>query len=80
MAELSPSAQAVLDAYNSRWDNDLAAALCAAADQVAPEIKTPWNSTLSPIIPVGKLRAQLFAIAAELEGADKTRDWDHEHD
>ena len=31
---LSPAAQAVVDAYNSRWDNDLAAALRAAADQL----------------------------------------------
>jgi hypothetical protein len=34
MTELSPAAQAVLDAYRGRWDYDLAAALRAAADQL----------------------------------------------
>ena len=35
--QLSPAAEAVLDAYKGRWDYDLAAALRAAADQVVPE-------------------------------------------
>jgi hypothetical protein len=70
---LSPDAQAVMDAYinapcgKSRgvW---VAAALRAAADQVVPETTTPWNSTLTPMISAGEVRAKFLAIAAELEG------------
>jgi hypothetical protein len=78
---LSPTAQAVLDAANgansygpddclneSRWI--AAAALKAAADQVVPEITTPWNSTLTPMISAGEVRAKFLAIAAELEGGN----------
>jgi hypothetical protein len=78
MSELSPAAQAVLDAANgaqcygpddclneSRWVT--AAALRAAANQVVPEMRTPWNSTLTPLVSAENVRAQLLAIAAELE-------------
>jgi hypothetical protein len=78
--ELSPAAQAVKDAALSMyadcnvrklaWPLDMpvvAAALRAAADQVVPEITTPWNSTLTPIISAREVRTQLFAIADELE-------------
>jgi len=67
MTELSPAAQAVLDAYRGRWDYDLAAALRAAVDQVVPEMPTPWNSTLTPKVSAENVRAQLLAIADELE-------------
>jgi hypothetical protein len=57
---LSPAAQAVVDAYNSRWDNDLAAALRAAADQVVPTTVDPRLSTV---------RSDLMRIARELEAS-----------
>jgi len=73
----SPAAEAVLDAYmnNCGWlDGPLekdyrcaAAVLRAAADQVVPETTTPWNSTLTPMISAGEVRAKFLAIAAELE-------------
>ena len=68
MTDLSPAAQAVLDAFNSvpycPGENDegmLAAALRAAADQLQerkprPSIGIDWSSS------------ELYAIAAELEG------------
>ena len=73
---LSPAAQAVLDASSDApvgggWNADrlaIAAALRAAADQVVPEITTPWNSTLTPMISAREVRAKFLAIAAELEG------------
>ncbi len=73
MAELSPQAQAVLDAADSTLDQagttrqGIAAALCAAADQVVPELTTPWNSTVTPMISARDIRAKFLAIAAELE-------------
>jgi hypothetical protein len=74
---LSPAAQAVLGAYHASpliKDNllhryCLAAALRAAADQVVPKTTTPWNSTLTPMISAGEVRAKFLAIAAELEGS-----------
>ena len=75
MTDLSPAAQAVRKAYYST-DDDLAgpaiaAALRAAADQVVPEYKvTPGGSKIWPSEPLPSIRAQLQAIAAELEGAD----------
>lgn len=77
MIELSPAAQAVYDAYCKEADNPyyyersgLVAALRTAADQVVPEVTTPWNSTLTPIVSVGEIRAKLLSIATELEGAN----------
>jgi hypothetical protein len=78
---LSPAAQAVLDAINKEldeapWDVSFlagvsaSAALRAAADQVVPETTTPWNSTLTPMISAGEVRAKFLAIAAELEGGN----------
>jgi hypothetical protein len=79
MNKLSQSAQAVLDAFGTyplradHIDEDLvpalAAALCAAADQVVP---------LDPLGPGGwdamdEIRANLLDIAAELEGANKVK-------
>lgn len=82
MPELSPAAQVVLDAANgassygpddclneSRWI--AAAALRAAADQVAPE--TPHSKPDDPEMLKGiwderrTIRAELLAIANELE-------------
>jgi hypothetical protein len=82
MTKLSPQSQAVKDAvialYSDQqqirdwgWRLDaptVAAALRAAADQVVPETTTPWNSTLTPMISAGEVRAKFLAIAAELEG------------
>jgi hypothetical protein len=78
MTELSPQAQAVLDAATTPTGdfclenvNEIAAAaLRAAADQVVPETTTPWNSTLTPMISAGEVRAKFLAIAAELEGGN----------
>jgi hypothetical protein len=35
-----------------------------------PETTTPWNSTLTPMISAGEVRAKFLAIAAELEGGN----------
>jgi hypothetical protein len=72
MTELSPQAQAVLDAaFSAYWSaeqeapNDegmiAAAALRAAADQVVPANGSRKNN---------EIRAELLAIAAELEGGN----------
>ncbi len=76
MANLSPVAQAVLDAANgfnsyspddvlneSRWI--VAAALRAAADQVVPLPRLPYDSCCD--VSASAIRAELMAIAAELE-------------
>jgi len=73
---LSPAAQAVLDAANgansygpddclneSRWI--AAAALRAAADQVVPAPRLPYDSCCD--VNAAAIRAELLAIAAELE-------------
>jgi len=74
---LSPAAQAVLQAFDDRYENCgpfddwqelcLAAALRAVADQVVPEF---WHEK-GDIYAETKhdVRADLLAIAAELEGA-----------
>lgn len=77
MNELSLAAQAVLDAYwNYPWDparqhedrGSIASALRAAADQVIPVTKSPWGSTLVPVLSSQESRDRLLAIADELEG------------
>jgi hypothetical protein len=80
MADLSPAAQAVLDAYNRapididlvRDDhNALAAALRAATDQVVPEDDPKSfipGAPRSYAMQRRTTRAELLAIAAELEG------------
>jgi hypothetical protein len=62
MTDLSPAAQAVLDAYRSSHlsINNLAAALRAAADQVVPTTVDPRLSTV---------RSDLMRIARELEAS-----------
>ena len=70
MTELSPQAQAVLDAFlRAPCDDKLlvAAALRAAADQAIPLTKTPWGTTLIPVLTSQESRDRLLAIAAELE-------------
>ena len=67
---LSSAAQAVLDAYGDFEPANvdaMAAALRAVANQVFPLTKTPWGSTLVPVLTAQESRAQLLAIAAELE-------------
>jgi hypothetical protein len=76
---LSPRAQAVLDAYwKSPWDPFLqhedryaiAAALRAAADQVVPEHRENYPNTLDERyrkMSVFDIRNRILAIAAELE-------------
>jgi hypothetical protein len=72
MSELSPAAEAVLDAYRSSHlsINNLAAALRAAADQVVPPaLEEEWrdrNQAL-PLTKMVEIRLKLLAIAAELE-------------
>ena len=73
MTNLSPAAQAVLDASNLLPGKDsyliLAAALRATADQVVPETAPPLIGT--PFVrwdAMDEIRAQLLVIAAELEG------------
>ena len=70
---LSPTAQAALCAAARRYaiDGDLqdsiAAALRAAADQAIPLTKTPWGTTLIPVLTSQESRDRLLAIATELE-------------
>ena len=80
MTDLSPAAQAVLDAAFPVYSNDevlyfvsgeqhtasiAAAALVAAADQVVPVPKLPYDSCCD--VSASAIRAELLAIAAELE-------------
>jgi hypothetical protein len=81
MTNLSPAAQAVLDAYLNApcgkppktW---IAAALRAAADQVVPEENPPWKTKMHPwqeerFQQRQVTRRSLMAIAAELEGTNE---------
>jgi len=70
MTEFSPAAQAILDAFRSSHTGQgcLAAALRATADQVIPVTKSPWGSTLVPVLSSQESRDRLLAIAEELEG------------
>jgi hypothetical protein len=85
MIELSPAAQAVLDAANgaqcygpddclneSRWI--VAAALRAAADQITPEDYSCYTGHLEHDFAMEarneSVREAILAIAAELEGAE----------
>jgi len=75
LAELSKEAQAVLDAYiqglATKRRNAIAAALRAAADQVAPpalEEEFHDRNQALPLTKMVEIRQKLLAIAAELEG------------
>jgi hypothetical protein len=71
MTSLSPQAQAVLDAVEDDCihPTDLhhiaAAALRAAADQVVPAPRLPYDSCCD--VNAAAIRAELLAIAIELE-------------
>ncbi len=75
MSELSPSAKAVDDAFwktiYNKWNiydmrrAQLAAALRAAADQVVPVPRLPYDSCCD--VSASAIRAELLAIANELE-------------
>ena len=75
MTNLSPQTQAVLNAWaeseggvyleGDPWR--LAAALRAAVEQTIPVTKSPWGSTLVPILTATESRERIFAIADELE-------------
>jgi len=79
MTEFSPAAQAVWDAaYNTPedcpYEHDLAAALEAVADQVAPYLEEPnWGACDEMRCDIElytdhmRKRSQLLAIAAELK-------------
>ena len=65
---LPPAAQAVLDAYGDFEPANvdaMAAALRAAADQVVPVPKLPYDSCCD--VSASAIRADFLAIAAELE-------------
>jgi hypothetical protein len=70
MSELSPAAEAVLNAALPHMVHrySVAAALRAAADQVVPEYETtPGGSKIWPSEPVLSIRQRFLAIADELE-------------
>jgi hypothetical protein len=81
MSELSPAAQAVLDAamasaiqnLHGTYKRDIAAALRAAADQVIPLTSKPNDTFCIPPVATmvwmreTNIRKVLLAIAAELE-------------
>ena len=49
--------------------NDLiSAAIRAAVDQAIPMTKTPWGSTLVPVLTAQESRERILAIADELDG------------
>lgn len=48
---------------------DIAVVLRASADQVLPMTKSPWGSTLVPVLTSQESRKRILAIADELEGA-----------
>jgi hypothetical protein len=76
MTNLSP-AQAVWAAYEQILENEcvvtdtdrkaLAAAIRVVADQAIPMTKTPWGSTLVPVLTAQESRERILAIAKELE-------------
>lgn len=70
MTELSPAAQAIWDAWwkaNNRYAiQDLGVIVRAAADQVVPLPRLPYDSCCD--VHAAAIRAELLAIAAELEG------------
>jgi hypothetical protein len=71
ITDLSPTAQAVLDAYRSSHlsINNLAAALRAAADQVVPDERKECEHFTNEAIRLNRMgvRFSILAIAAELE-------------
>jgi hypothetical protein len=83
MTDLSPAAQAVLDAFENASDGEyvegvwvvnertmLAAALRAAADQAVPSDADEPRNYLPMAIECQRIREEILAIAAELEALD----------
>jgi hypothetical protein len=82
MTDLSPAAQAVRDAALATYDKSIpkddslwaldrasvVAALRAVADQVVPLPRLPYDSCCD--VSASAIRAELLAIAAELEGSN----------
>jgi hypothetical protein len=79
MTDLSPAAQAVFWAFNSKFDwiedgipgpqfNAIAAAIRAAADQVVPSDAVEPRNYLPMAIECQRIREEILAIADELEG------------
>ena len=76
MADLLPAAKAVLDAFLAKCDGyavydarrGIVAALRAAMEQTIPVTKSPWGSTLVPVLTATESRERILAIANELEG------------
>ena len=78
MTDLSPAAQAVMDAfldsavdagnYYATRSNQIAAVLRAAADQVSPSDLAEPRNNLPMAIECQRIRKELHAIATELEG------------
>jgi hypothetical protein len=69
MTNLSPAAQAVVDAIESRIDRcaAVAAALRVVANQVTPSDAIEPRNYLPMAIECQRIRAELLAIADELE-------------
>lgn len=76
MADLSPAAQAVLDAMHRSYDHEptrralAAGVLRAAADQVAPSDLDEPRNYLPMAMECQRIREELLAIAAELENGN----------
>ena len=81
MTDLSPAAQAVFWAFNSKFDwiedgipgpqfNAIAAAIRAAADQVVPSDAVEPRNYLPMAIECQRIRKEILAIADELELED----------
>lgn len=72
MTNLTSAAQAIEDAYFNAdgfgYRNGLAAALRAVADQVAPSDAMEPRNYIPIAIECQRIRAELLAIADELEG------------
>ena len=69
---LSPAAGKVMNAYNEAYESDrhaVAAALHAAADQVAPSDADEPRNYLPMAIECQRIRFELLTIAAELEAS-----------
>ena len=73
MTDLSPAAQAIIDASNCAGSRivqlHIAAALRAAADQVAPSDADEPRNYLPVAIECQRIRFELLTIAAELEAS-----------